>query len=485
MKRRLFLSGVAATAALPACAGAPETSARPVVRPEDIVTRAASAASRQRVAAAQLGGHVGFLVADARTGEPLESLNPLRPQPPASVAKAITALYALETLGPGHRFETRLVATGPIDGGRLNGDLVLVGGGDPALDSDGLHSLASQAREAGITEVTGSLLVYDGALPRIERIDRSQPDHVGYNPAVSGLNLNFNRVHFQWRRSGSSYSTTLDGRTERFRPDVTTSTIRIADRSVPVYTYERTGDLDSWTVARRQLGDSGARWLPVRNPALYGGDVLRTMLRANGIVASAPRRIRTMPQGRVVARDQGATLDRVSRSMLRWSTNLTAEALGLSSTVARGIKPGSLDESGDLMSRWLAARADARRTDFDDHSGLNGTTRISASDMVKALTAPRVEAQLRPVLRELSVGDGSPIRVYAKTGTLNFVSGLAGYFPSRSGRMLAFATFCADVDRRDGLSVGQRERPEGGRSWSRRARSLQFDLIERWAAAYA
>ncbi|MEM7490710.1 MAG: D-alanyl-D-alanine carboxypeptidase, partial [Pseudomonadota bacterium] len=134
--------------------------------------------------------------------------------------------------------------------------------------------------------------------------------------------------------------------------------------------------------------------------------------------------------------------------------------------------------------RWLGARCDARRADFDDHSGLNGSTRVSASDMVKALTAPRVEGQLRPVLREITVGDAAPVRIQAKTGTLNFVSGLAGYFPARSGRMLAFATFCADTDRRAGLSVGQRERPEGGRAWSRRARSLQFDLIERWAAVH-
>ncbi|MEM7490014.1 MAG: D-alanyl-D-alanine carboxypeptidase/D-alanyl-D-alanine-endopeptidase, partial [Pseudomonadota bacterium] len=397
MKRRLFLTGALATAGLPACANAPERSARPVMKPTDALARATTAASRQRVAEARLGGHVGFLVADARTGEPLESLNPLRPQPPASVAKAVTALYALETLGPGHRFETRLVATGPIANGRLDGDLVLAGGGDPALDTDGLHALAVQAREAGITEVSGALLVYDGALPHIERIDRSQPDHVGYNPAISGLNLNFNRVHFQWKRNGSGYATTLDGRTERFRPDVTTSTMAVEERSLPVYTYRRAGDVDAWTVARRFLGDTGARWLPVRNPALYSGDVLRTMLRANGIVAPAAQRTDRRPQGRVVARDQGAPLDRVARAMLRYSNNLTAETLGLSSTVARGIKPDTLDASADLMSRWLGARCDARRADFDDHSGLNGSTRVSASDMVKALTAPRVEGQLRPV----------------------------------------------------------------------------------------
>ena len=44
------------------------------------------------------------------------------------VAKVVTALYALETLGSEYRFVTELIATGPIVDGRLDGDLYLVGG---------------------------------------------------------------------------------------------------------------------------------------------------------------------------------------------------------------------------------------------------------------------------------------------------------------------------------------------------------------------
>ncbi|WGH80158.1 D-alanyl-D-alanine carboxypeptidase/D-alanyl-D-alanine endopeptidase [Jannaschia ovalis] len=484
MRRRFFLSGALATVALPACANAPEVSARPLLRPADAISRSAPAADRL-VAQAGLGGRVGFVVSDARTGEVLETHNPLRALPPASVAKAVTALYALETLGPAYRFQTRLVATAPILNGRLDGDLVLVGGGDPALDTDGLADMATQAKAAGLREVTGRFLVHGGAVPSFDRIDRSQPDHVGYNPALGGLNLNFNRVHFQWKRNGSGYETTMDARTARFRPAVATSRMRVADRSLPVYTYASDGGVDAWTVARRQLGQSGARWLPVRNPALYAGDVMRTFLRSNGIVVGAPQRATSVPQGPVLALQQGAPLERVCASMLRYSTNLTAEMIGLTSTLRRGVIPRSLDQSGDVMSGWLAERTGARRPDFDDHSGLNGSTRISASDMVAALTAPGARDRLRPILKEMTVEGAKPIAVRAKTGTLNFVSGLAGYFEARSGRPLAFATFCADTARRDRLSVAERERPQGGRSWARTARGLQSDLIERWALVHA
>ena len=479
MKRRSFLTAALATAALPACANAPASSSRPVIKPADALARGAPAADRL-VEEAGLGGKVGFVLADAGTGEVLETYNPLRAQPPASVAKSVTALYALETLGAGHRFVTRLMGTGPVSGGRLNGDLVLVGGGDPTLDTDGLHELAARAKAAGLREVTGRFLVSDGALPQFERIDRTQPEHVGYNPAVGGLNLNFNQVHFQWARNGSSYGIEMDARTDRFRPAVSTSRMQVADRSLPVYTYARSGEIDTWTVARAQLGGSGSRWLPVRNPALYAGDVMRTMLRSNGIAVGEARRVGSTGSLTEIARVESDSLQEVARGMLKFSTNLTAEVLGLSATAARGVAPRSLAASGEVMSNWLQTRTGARRPDFDDHSGLNGTTRITAADMVTALTADRAAGRLRPLMKELTIEGDVNIPVQCKTGTLNFVSGLAGYFNARSGRPLAFATFCADVDRRNGLSVAERERPEGGIAWGRRARSLQFDLIERW-----
>jgi D-alanyl-D-alanine carboxypeptidase/D-alanyl-D-alanine-endopeptidase (penicillin-binding protein 4) len=170
--------------------------------------------------------------------------------------------------------------------------------------------------------------------------------------------------------------------------------------------------------------------------------------------------------------------------MLRFSTNITAEALGLTASLRRGLSRGSLDASGALMTQWLGERAGVGRADFDDHSGLNGTTRVSGLGLVRALTAPRAEDRLRPLLKELTIETDKVIPVQAKTGTLNFVSGLAGYFNANTGRPLAFATVAGDLRRRQGLSVAERERPQGGASWGRRARSLQFDLIERWWAVH-
>ena len=282
VSRRFFLGGVAALGlAGSAAANAPSVSLRPQARVAGASKRALGGPERL-VANAGISGQVSFAVADVETGTLLEGVNAEVGQPPASVSKALTALYALDALGAEHRFHTRLAAGGPVQNGILKGDLYLVGGGDPTLDTTALGTLAARLKEAGVREVRGDFKVYEGAMPYVKCIDPGQPDHVGYSPAISGIALNFNRVYFEWKRSGGSYSLTMDARTERYRPQVQTARMALADRQLPVYTYRERGGVDEWTVARTALGNGGGRWLPVRAPGAYAGDVFRTLARSQG-----------------------------------------------------------------------------------------------------------------------------------------------------------------------------------------------------------
>ena len=74
--------------------------------------------------------------------------------------------------------------------------------------------------------------------------------------------------------------------------------------------------------------------------------------------------------------------------------------------------------------------------------------------------------------------------MHAKTGTLNFVSGLAGYMTAHDGTVMAFSIYAADEDRRAKLTRAQRESPEGARWYNGRAKNMQQELIERWGALY-
>lgn len=490
--RRWVVSALAAGAALPACANAPARSPVPPLRPERSATGAVAPAAEALVQSARLSGEVSYAVADAASGTLLEARLPDRAQPPASVVKAVTALYALETLGPAHRFATRLVATGPVSGGRIEGDLILLGGGDPTLDTDGMAELAQALRARGVEGVRGRFLVHGAALPGIARIDPDQPEHVGYNPSVSGLNLNYNRVHFRWRQAGARHEVVMDAPGNRHNSAVGVVTMTVANRQAPLYTREEGGGIERWTVAGPALGREGSRWLPVRQPELHAGDVLRGLARARGVTLPPPERILgAPPQGTVLAERASPPLAEVLTDMLRWSTNLTAEVVGLAATQARGMRPTTLAQSAGAMADWAGRRHGLGSLRLVDHSGLGEASRIAPEQMVQMLAAGGVADRLRGLMRDMPLRDdnGRPLPVQrfsvsAKTGTLNFVSGLAGYLTPPAGRELVFAIFAADLGARSRIATADRERPPGGREWSGRARRLQQQLIDRWGTLH-
>lgn len=486
LTRRAWLAGALSSVAGAALAEAPLVSLRPVPRPGSVLPPAGDVI----VGRAGLSGTVAYALADADTGDLVEGLSPAVALPPASVTKCFTALYARDRLGPGHRFVTRLIGTGSLVDGVLSGDLILAGGGDPVLTTDDLAALAADLRASGLREVRGAFRVWGGALPQLPQIDPGQLPHVGYNPSVGGLNLNFNRVHFEWAVQGADYRVSMDARSDSLRPEVAVARMRVENRELPVYTYEDAGDADVWTVARGALGDGGSRWLPVRKPALYAGDVFRTLVQAQGIALTPATEVADLPDGVELARHESAPLDSLIEDMLDYSTNITAEALGLSASLAAGERPATLAESAAAMGRWARDSLGAGGR-FVDHSGLGDATRVSPAEMATALVAATRDGALLRLMKDIALLDaaGEPLAnppgtVRAKTGTLNFVSALAGYVVMPGGRRLAFAIMAADPDRRAAARDLEDEVPPGSRDWARAARRLQQELLQAWAVRH-
>ena len=127
-------------------------------------------------------GEWGILVADRDTGATIYELNADKSFTPASNAKVITTSFAFATLGPEYKFRTTLETTAKMDGdGKLAGDLVLVGRGDPNLSNrvfpfagkvehDGpvekiLYEMADAAIARGVKEVDGNVVADDSYYP--------------------------------------------------------------------------------------------------------------------------------------------------------------------------------------------------------------------------------------------------------------------------------------------------------------------------------
>lgn len=106
----------------------------------------------------------------------LYSLNATDELIPASNMKLLTAIAALDRLGPSYRYTTVVTATAPPVGGTIDGNLYLIGAGDPLLRTTAyvasldppqplytsLDQLASQVRQAGVQVITGNVVGDEG-----------------------------------------------------------------------------------------------------------------------------------------------------------------------------------------------------------------------------------------------------------------------------------------------------------------------------------
>ncbi len=483
MDRRHFLASVAALPSL-AWASPPSTAVRPVLRNTANLQRAALSSARLLDPA--LANITGYAFFDATTGEMLDSYQPDLALPPASVSKAITAIYARHVLGQDYRFATRLFATGPLVEGVVQGDLFLVGGGDPALDTDELAELAAAAVSAGVRGVKGRFFVDGSALPDINEIDPSQPDYLGYNPSISGLNLNFNRVYFEWKQTSAGYDLSLDARGVQNKPLVRWMDIRTENRGAPVFEYAVLNGHDRWSVAQSALGEGGGRWLPVRQPADYVGEVFQTLAGAAGLRLPAHKHGKVPLHAVELARFESNHMDEVLRWMLKYSNNLTAECIGLTASQSLGGHPLSLSSSAGAMGRWVQANLGVSGVNFKNHSGLTDKSRVSAAQMAGMLAHSRSQAGLSGLMKSFNLVDRSgnslnvgDVNVSAKTGTLNFTRGLAGYL-EKGGRKYSFAILSADLAARANIPLAARERPRGARTWGGKAKRQEQALLRHW-----
>ena len=444
-----------------------------VLAPRPGVAGAAGLDPEAAILAAKLGGEVAYAVIDLTSGAVLAERHADLPMAPASTLKSITALFALDRLGADHRFTTRVIRAGDT--------LILVGGGDPVLDTDALDALAAATVAAQRSTPPLGFAVWGGALPRIGQLDPAQDAHLPYNPSISGMILNFNRVHLDWRRTGGSYQLSLQARGRKLSPRSYTATIAPVDRGLPLFTYDA-GKLETWTIASRGLGRAGSRWLPVRRPELYAGDVFQTLCRARGLPLPNPEVIEILPEGHDVARHDSMPLRDIARDMMEYSTNLTAEVIGLRASGA-----GSIAGSASAMADWLRGQGIEGGFQLHDHSGLSPQNRITARMMARLLAGPGQQDGLRALMKQIPLRDAqgkrktSDIAIAAKTGTLNFVSNLAGYAQNGTDPTRAFAILTADEPRR-AASEGQ-ELPQGVLGWTKRSKTLQQALIESWCAS--
>lgn len=419
-------------------------------------------------------GTWGAMVVSLTTGDTLFARNPGLSLNPASTLKLYTTALAFEQLGPDHRFRTDVLRDGAVSHGTLLGNLILRGGGDPALsrrffDGDGngpMRALARQVADAGIRRINGDIIGDDRAFEA-----KGVPDgwlqrylHSSYAARVSALSLNENVVHIVVTpgKAGQVGAVRLEPATTAFSIANTTST-RSKSRNAQLTVA---GGEDGVIRVRGWIGSSSTPRvyvLVVPEPAHFTTGALVRALRDIGVVVEGKARLGTTPPGAVrVTTLPSPPLSELAGVMNRESINHYAELIFRNAS--RGASPegvGSATMGNALLRDFMELRVGASPKDVfaADGSGLSTLDRVTARSMVKLLSYAHHAPWSRQFHESLPIaGRQETLRLrmrsttaqgnlHAKTGTTNEVVALSGYVSGRTGEVFAFSFLYNGKDR--------------------------------------
>lgn len=331
---------------------------------------------------------------------------------PASNEKVLVAAAALEELGPRFRYTTTVQAQAAPNGqGIVDGDLWLVGGGDPVLatrryarSSDiqdeahtSLETLADRVVAAGVTEVRGQVLG-----------DESRYDSERY----------------------------VDAWPSRFIDQ---------NQTGPLSALSVNDGFSSFPTAT----DPGAVESASSNPPALAAQTFTDLLAARGVRIPGGAGAGTAPdQAPVVAELRSAPLRDLTAQLLTWSDNQTAELVNKEIGFARNGQGTTASGSDAVEAVLTDAGFDLAGSDAVDGSGLAGSNRVTCGLLHEVLTDAGPGS---PLVRGLAVAgetgtlattfNGTPAegRLWAKTGSLNEARGLSGVVIVPEGDDITFA----------------------------------------------
>jgi len=440
----------------------------------------------------------GVEIEELDTGRVLYSRNADLLFEPASNAKLFTTAAALALLGPGYRMRTTVeAATAPDKDGRITGDLVLVGRGDPNLSGRALpyalkterpypptraiDELANQLVARGIKTLDGDVIGDDSYFADEPYAPGWSNEDVTalWGTPVSALAINDNVVYLDVKpgvRAGERAAFTLSPTPEYYHVDNRVLTAPEGSMRA-IATVRRPGSHQVELRGSIALDDPGyGEALAIDQPAEWAALLLRDALVQRGVVVHGTARARhqlppalnsvvspastpadsstpapVAPQRSVLAEHVSLPLSADIRVTNKVSQNLHAEMLLRLLGHEKG-SGGSLAGGLDVLRRFISGTGIAP-DDFAlyDGSGLSRHDLVSPHAVVKLLRYAAGQswgAEFIDSLPEAGVDGTLAARmqtlppgtiVHAKTGSLEHVNVLSGYLTTAGGRRVVFS----------------------------------------------
>ena len=446
-------------------------------------------------------GFWGIEIISLDKGKVLYARNEHKLFTPASNTKLFTTATALALIGPDYRFRTTVETTGNLDKyGRLTGDLILAGHGDPNLsgrvlpynlhterDSQPIKVLSDLADEVvrkGLKFVDGDV-VADDSYYAFERYGEgwSQDDLVwGDGAPVSALTINDNVVVVSILPAdhiGDRAFVSVTPFADYYRIDNRIITTPPGTGPRKIYINREPGARSITLWGNMPVDDAGAKEaLAIEDPADYAADLFRQLLEQRGVVIYGRTRSHhtelaslstvtvtsvasrgggsssaTSPDQRVVlASYQSQPLAEDLTVINKVSQNLHAELLLRLLGREKG-NAGTIEGGKEVVRTFLTQQVGISPDEFVfyDGSGLSRENLVTPQAIVQLLqyAANQPWALLYQGTLPVAGVDGSLAdrfkgtpgmgKVQGKTGSLNHVNALSGYATTAKGEKIVFS----------------------------------------------
>ena len=423
---------------------------------------------------------MSLVIMDSDSGKIVASYNPEKSFPQASILKLVTTAVALEKLGPDHKFNTSVLYSGKIKRGKLDGDIIIRGGGDPALGSDNfiegysafIDKWIDDIKKAGIRKINGKVITDDTYFDYEPVPSGWGWDDIGnyYGAGAHGLSVYDNtiKIHYRTGEKGSVPVVTA------IIPDAT-------DLNLKSY-LTASGSSDNGYIYLAPYGNTG--WISgtipenkedfilkgsIPDPPLFIARILTQRLKSEQIlVKGEPSTFRLSsvrePSDPVfISGTTSPSLSEIIDVLNHKSVNLYAEHLikELGKTYKNS---GTTSSGATVIKEFLdSIGIDTKGMFLEDGSGLSSMDAVNAGSMVSilyfmkkncksfdyyynSLPEPGKEGTLKNVFLDPVFQN----RLRAKSGSLTRVRSYAGYLQTNSGRNMIF---CIIVNNYNGPSA--------------------------------
>ncbi len=417
---------------------------------------------------------VSLYAVPVEQGEPVIAHNAESPFILASTAKLLTAMAALDILGPSYRWRTTAFLNGQLVEGVLTGDLLIVGGGDPMLSSDKLVSWFQVMQKRGLKQIVGNIvldrrqfafaegdhvntpvpvwhnphhaqpnaLVIDEGVVKVNIAPGPQGKTILLEPAIEGIDIVDQTktiarcsavrkpIEIEFEESSQNHRLLVSGEWAQDCPPY-----KLATSPWDQTEFSRAAILAAW----------------IKSGGKLSGAVVEAPPPVKPVKSKRPMKAAKTPKPRkpFSAIDSKPLVESV-RETNKWSNNLISRHLLLSLSKDFPREVATLQNAKQVLAQWLLQKGiTAEDVTLENGSGLSRNERAKArtfAALLKEAWSAKYHKDFKdsfPIVgvdgtmgsrlkRSLATG-----KALIKTGTLNDVRSVAGYVTTKDNKTYA------------------------------------------------